>query len=118
MLALAEQLLADGVPLDGIGFQGHLIVGSTPGNLATQLTPFTDLGLDVAVSPSTQSPLFSSCSLHPQITELDIRMSLPVTDALLAQQKKDYQSIVSACQSVPRCVGVTIWDYTDKVSVA
>lgn len=52
MVTLAKQLLAEGAPLDGIGFQGHLIVGSTPSatNLATQLKLFADLGLDVAVS--------------------------------------------------------------------
>jgi endo-1,4-beta-xylanase len=43
-------------------------------------------------------------------------MTLPVTDALLAQQKKDYQSVVNACRNVDKCVGVTVWDYTDKVS--
>ena len=48
------------------------------------------------------------------ITELDIRMTLPATDALLEQQKTDYQSAVSACASVEGCIGVTIWDYTDK----
>lgn len=51
MLALAKQLLADGVPLDGIGFQGHLIVGSVPTAIATQLSLFTALGLEVAVRP-------------------------------------------------------------------
>lgn len=52
MAALAKQLIADSIPLDGIGFQAHLIVGSTPSatNLATQLSLFTSLGLDVAVS--------------------------------------------------------------------
>ena len=42
-------------------------------------------------------------------------MTLPATPALLAQQAKDYQSIVQACMNVPKCVGITIWDYTDKV---
>lgn len=58
---------------------------------------FTDLGLEVA------------------ITELDIRMTLPSTTALLAQQQTDYQNIVAACQALSGCVGVTIWDYTDEV---
>jgi endo-1,4-beta-xylanase len=53
MLALAKQLVADGVPLDGIGFQGHLIVGSTPSatTLAGIFKQFADLNLDVAVEP-------------------------------------------------------------------
>ena len=51
------------------------------------------------------------------ITELDIRMTLPETDALLEQQKTDYQTVISACNAVPGCIGVTIWDYTDKVNI-
>ena len=50
------------------------------------------------------------------ITELDIRMTLPITDAKLQQQKADYEKVVRACTNVPGCIGVTIWDYTDKYS--
>ena len=42
------------------------------------------------------------------ITELDIRMTLPATDALLEQQKTDYQSAVSACASVEGCIKALI----------
>lgn len=42
-------------------------------------------------------------------------MTLPATAALYAQQKTDYQTVIKACKSVTGCVGVTIWDYTDKV---
>ena len=97
MLNLAQQLLSDGVPLDGIGFQCHFIVGEVPTSFQSVLEQFTALGLEVA------------------ITELDIRMTLPSTDALLAQQQTDYQNVVQACMNVDGCVGVTIWDYTDKV---
>ncbi|RPD59549.1 endo-1,4-beta-xylanase C precursor [Lentinus tigrinus ALCF2SS1-6] len=98
MLNLVKQLIADGVPIDGVGFQCHFIVGSVPTSFQTVLEQFTALGLEVA------------------ITELDIRMTLPETDALLAQQAKDYQSVVQACMNVEKCVGITIWDYTDKYS--
>jgi endo-1,4-beta-xylanase len=43
-------------------------------------------------------------------------MTLPVTDAKLQQQKTDYENVVKACKNVPACVGVTIWDFTDKYS--
>ena len=49
------------------------------------------------------------------ITELDIRMTLPSTDALLAQQQTDYENVIKACNAVEGCIGMTIWDYTDKV---
>ena len=99
MVTLAKSLIAQGVPLDGIGFQGHLIVGSTPSasSLAANLQQFTALGLEVA------------------FTEFDIRMTLPETAALLAQQKTDYESVVEACRMTTGCVGITVWDWTDKV---
>ena len=89
-----------GVKIDGVGLQSHFIVGSTPSKSAqaTNLAAFTALGVDVA------------------ITELDIRMTLPSTDALLSQQSTDYANTVGACMETDRCVGVTIWDWTDKYS--
>ncbi|THH15343.1 hypothetical protein EW146_g5123 [Bondarzewia mesenterica] len=97
MLSLVESLQSAGTPIDGVGFQGHLIVGSVPSAIQSQLSAFTALGIEVA------------------ITELDIRMTLPATNALLAQQKTDYENVITACNAVSGCIGVTIWDYTDKV---
>ena len=75
-----------------------MIVGSVPSAsaIASQMNQFTALGLEVA------------------FTEIDIRMTLPSTSALLAQQKTDYQNMVTACMMVEKCVGITLWDYTDK----
>ncbi|KII85154.1 glycoside hydrolase family 10 protein [Plicaturopsis crispa FD-325 SS-3] len=98
MLNLVKSLKAAGTPLDGIGLQCHFIVGEVPTGLQASLEAFTALGVEVA------------------LTEVDIRMTLPSTPALLAQQQKDYQSVVAACKAVSGCVGVTIWDYTDKYS--
>ncbi|TFY81941.1 hypothetical protein EWM64_g2068 [Hericium alpestre] len=94
---LVQSLQSSNVPIDGIGVQGHLIVGSIP-DMKTQLAAFASLGVEVA------------------ITELDIRMTLPSTDALLQQQKTNYQTVIEACQSVAGCIGITVWDYTDKYS--
>ncbi|EIM91473.1 endo-1,4-beta-xylanase C precursor [Stereum hirsutum FP-91666 SS1] len=98
MLSLVQSLQAADVPLDGIGFQGHLIVGQVPTTFQSQMEEFTALGLEVA------------------ITELDIRMTLPATAALYEQQKTDYQNVVAACNAIEKCVGITIWDFTDKYS--
>ncbi|KAF7797216.1 hypothetical protein EIP86_008408 [Pleurotus ostreatoroseus] len=98
MMNLVRSLQQQGVPIDGIGVQSHLIVGEVPQGFQQNLQAFTNLGIDVA------------------ITELDIRMTLPETAALLQQQKQDYTTVIQACLNVPRCVGVTIWDWTDKFS--
>ena len=91
-----------GAPIDGVGFQGHLIVGSTPSraNLATVLRRFTSLGVEVAY------------------TELDIRhSSLPASASALATQGNDFANVVGSCLDLaPACVGVTVWSYTDKYS--
>ncbi|KAJ8521912.1 hypothetical protein ONZ45_g1484 [Pleurotus djamor] len=98
MVNLVSQLIADGVPIDGIGVQAHLISGQVSSTFQANLEQFAALGVEVA------------------LTELDIRMTLPVTPEKLAQQKADYQYVVAACNAVPACVGITIWDYTDKYS--
>ncbi|KAF8071786.1 endo-1,4-beta-xylanase A precursor [Lyophyllum atratum] len=98
MVNLVKSLKASGAPIDGVGIQAHLIVGQVPSTIQANIAQFTALGVEVA------------------ITELDIRMTLPVTEALLAQQKKDYQTVIAACKAVSGCIGVTIWDYTDKYS--
>ncbi|KAF5334746.1 hypothetical protein D9611_012968 [Ephemerocybe angulata] len=95
---LIKALKAKKVPIDGLGVQGHLIVGRVPTTIRENFQRFADLGVDIAV------------------TELDIRMELPVTPEKLEQQKKDYATVIRACKAVRRCVGVTIWDYTDKYS--
>ncbi|KAI0666612.1 endo-beta-1,4-glucanase [Trametes maxima] len=98
MKNLIRTLKSQGVPIDGVGLQSHFIVGEVPGTLVQNMQEFAALGVEVA------------------ITELDIRMRLPETAALLEQQKRDFQTVVSACQAVPACVGITLWDFTDKFS--
>ncbi|KZP23329.1 glycoside hydrolase family 10 protein [Athelia psychrophila] len=98
LLTLVQALQAAGTPINGIGFQCHFIVGEVPASLQTVMEQFTALGLEVAV------------------TELDIRFELPSTAALLAQQQEDYETVISVCKNVAGCVGVTLWDYTDKYS--
>ncbi|KAJ4487740.1 endo-1,4-B-xylanase A [Lentinula aciculospora] len=98
MLNLIKNLKSRGIPVDGVGLQCHFIVGEVPTSLQSIMQQFTALGVEVA------------------ITELDIRMTLPATNALLAQQETDYKNVISACKAVSGCVGVTVWDYTDKYS--
>ncbi|KAK4096394.1 carbohydrate-binding module family 1 protein [Parathielavia hyrcaniae] len=98
---LVQLVKAAGAPIDGVGFQGHLIVGSTPGrsNLATTLRRFTALGVEVAY------------------TELDIRhSSLPASASAQVTQGNDFANVVGSCLDVTGCVGVTVWSFTDKYS--
>lgn len=98
MINLVRKLKAAGVPIDGIGIQAHLVAGGLSSSFATNMAQFAALGVDVA------------------ITELDIRTRTPASASALTQQANDYRTIVNACLSVPRCVGITVWDYTDVSS--
>lgn len=91
-----------GARIDGVGCQAHLQVGNTP--------PRADLA-------STLQSYIAAGVTEVAYTELDIRFpSLPPDDAGLAQQGDDYAAVVGACLDVEACVGVTVWDITDKYS--
>lgn len=104
-VSLIEMVQAYGAKIDGVGLQGHFIVGSTPSesSLLAQINTYAAMGLEVAY------------------TELDVRFSsLPPTTAGLAQQATDYGSVTSACLASKSCVGITVWyvPYPHLITVA
>jgi endo-1,4-beta-xylanase len=98
MYTLAQQLLQQGVPLGGIGFESHFILGQVPSSMEANMLRFANLGLDVAV------------------TELDDRIQLPASSANLQQQATDYRNVILDCLAVARCVGVSQWGVGDADS--
>lgn len=99
MQQLVKELQANGTTIQAMGLESHFIVGETPSynDLVSNMQAYADLGLVVSLN------------------ELDIRMDLPVTDAKLAQQKTDYETVISACMAVEACIAVTVWDFDDAV---
>jgi endo-1,4-beta-xylanase len=98
-LALVKQLKARHVPIDGVGFQGHLgIQYPYPDTFGDNLERFAAAGFDVA------------------ITEADVRMVLPVTPEKLATQATYFGDMMRSCVAVRRCVTFTLWGFTDKYS--
>jgi endo-1,4-beta-xylanase len=92
-------LLADGVPIDGIGIRSHLF-SPDPADL-TQLTAWVaDLGLNWA------------------ITEFDV--PLPVTEITspesLEFQATQYGSALAACVDASNCDTFVVWGITDRYS--
>ncbi|CAG2178737.1 unnamed protein product [Oppiella nova] len=41
---------------------------------------------------------------------------MPASADKIAKQAQDYSHAFSACENVDRCVGVTVWGFTDKYS--
>jgi endo-1,4-beta-xylanase len=98
MYALVSSLKSQGVPIDGVGFESHFILGQVPSTMKANMARFAALGLNVAV------------------TELDDRIQLPATAANLAQQATDYAAVVNDCLGVSGCVGVSQWAVGDADS--
>ena len=98
MYTLVQSLLAQGVPINGVGLESHFILGQVPSTMLANMQRFAALGVDVAV------------------TELDDRILLPATSANLTQQASDYSTVVKDCLAVSRCVGVSQWGVGDADS--
>jgi endo-1,4-beta-xylanase len=95
-LALVQSLRRSGVPIDGVGFQGHLdIQYPFPDTFAANLKRFAAAGVDVAV------------------TEADVRMFVPPDDGKLATQADYFTGMLDGCLAVRRCVSFTVWGFDD-----
>jgi endo-1,4-beta-xylanase len=97
--AMVKEFKARGVPIDGVGFQTHL--GQQypfPTDFRKNLQRFADLGLQVS------------------LTEVDVRMELPVTAQKTATQAQYYTSVFRDCLKVKGCVSITLWGFDDRHS--
>jgi len=91
---LIKMVKAYGAPIHGMGMQGHMSVGSvSQSNLLSNMQAFAALSVDVAY------------------TEIDINTQ---SSSSFTQQATDYATVVNVCKAVSRCVGITIWGFTDK----
>jgi endo-1,4-beta-xylanase len=104
MYNLISSLKKAGVPVDGVGWEGHFALnGSSPyrpnySQMVANMAKLATLGVQV------------------RITELDERILLPATAQNLADQATDYAIVVQACLDSPNCVGVQAFDSDDLTS--
>lgn len=99
--ALVQQLLADRVPVHGLGVQGHLGV---------------QFGFWDAVNVSNNLRRFEQLGLETSITEADVRMVMPPDNPKLQGQANGYNTLLQGCLLASRCKSFTVWGYTDKYS--
>jgi endo-1,4-beta-xylanase len=97
---LLQNLMARGIPVNGVGVQSHLLAQHRPdfSEVAKSLERLAALGLEI------------------HITELDVRIELPVTDEKLQQQAEVYRRYLGVCLSIPNCKVFAMWGFTDKYS--
>lgn len=101
--ALAKELLADGVPLQGFGLQAHLSLAyGFDDSLQANMQRFADLGLEIS------------------LTEVDVRVPLgedgEPSQQQVAEQADRYQRLLGACLAVEQCQSFTIWGVDDSRS--
>ena len=96
---LVRDLLASGVPIDGVGLQMHISANNRPsdGSIAANIRRLSSLGLVVHIS------------------EMDVKVNgvAGSGEQKLEAQKAAYKSIVAVCLSEPRCEAMTFWGVSD-----
>lgn len=102
--AMVKDFRKRGVPIDGVGFQMHIM------NLATDFA-----------SIAANFSRFSKLGIQVHITEMDV--AIPVDEhgdardiADLTRQAEIYRTIVQICLQTPDCTAIQTWGVTDKYS--
>jgi endo-1,4-beta-xylanase len=101
VLAMLRDLRERGVPIDGVGMQGHLRLLRQPptaGQVSAAMADFADAGFDVAVS------------------ELDVSTDGLRRPGTAARQAAVFRGVADACQAQLRCKRVTVWGVSDAFS--
>ncbi len=104
--AWVQQMLAQGVPVQAIGDQGHLDTQyGFPTRMAQDLQRYADLDLKVA------------------ITEADVRTfvdapttQVPTDHLATFAQPYEYEQMLKACLAVTACISFTVWGFGDANS--
>ena len=102
--ALAQRMVADGVPLGGFGAQGHLSLM---------------YGFDTSIQANFER--FAALGLHVAVTEADVRIPLQAgetgpTPEQVAVQAERYDAMLQACLNVTACSSFTVWGFPDANS--
>ncbi|MFB9685139.1 endo-1,4-beta-xylanase [Amycolatopsis plumensis] len=96
---LVKTLRRQGVPISGVGIQGHLSIQyGFPGQYRENLARFAKIGVETAV------------------TEADVRIPTPPDAAKLATQASYFGQLWDGCHAVRKCVEFTTWGFTDRHS--
>ena len=100
--ALVQGLLAEGVPIHGVGLQMHIWLDGPPSpeDLAANLQRLGDLGLEV------------------HITEMDVRTQYSQASPAekLEGQAEVYRRVLAACLNASNCKALVTWGLTDRYS--
>jgi endo-1,4-beta-xylanase len=104
---LVKSLVQKGVPIHGVGLEMHIDL------------QYRTLGGDLVNTPAgviANMERYAALGLKVEITEMDVRLSVPASNADLAAQARIYGEMLDACLSVAACIGFNTWGFTDRYS--
>jgi len=107
---MVKGLRSAGVPIDGVGSQGHL--GTQYGDydtfqVADALQKFSDLGVATA---------FTEVDVRSVITPAVAANDSGEVNPRIQASAFNYSVLMQACLSSPHCISFTVWGFTDKHS--
>ena len=105
--AWLQQMLDQGVPIDGVGDEGHLDTqfGFSPAQMTQDLQRYASLHLKVA------------------ITQADVRTfvdgpttQVPTDHLATFAQPYEFSQMLQSCLAVPQCISFNVWGFSDADS--
>lgn len=107
--AFVQELVAEGVPIDGVGFQGHLDTQYGFPDLQANLQRFAYLGLEVAM---TEVDVRTFVKQKPNGTYTNT----PLNPGDARKQVDYWVGTLQACLAVEACNSFTVWGVSDAYS--
>jgi endo-1,4-beta-xylanase len=103
-LTFVKKLLAEGVPINGVGEQGHLDTqyGFNATKFQQDLQSFADLGLKVAVTEADVRTFVDSPTTQ-----------VPTNPTAIAKQAQYWDGLIKGCLAIKQCISFTAWGFGD-----
>jgi endo-1,4-beta-xylanase len=105
--AWLRQMLAQHVPINGVGDQGHLDTqyGFSPARMTQDLQRYASLGLRVAITEADVRTFVDSPSTQ-----------VPTDHLAVFAQPYEFSQMLKSCLAVPQCISFTVWGFGDADS--
>jgi len=105
--AWLKQMLAEGVPINCVGDQGHLDTqfGFSPQRMTQDLQRYASLGLKVAITEADVRTFVNNATAQ-----------VPTDNLALFAQPYEESQMLKSCLAVAQCISFTVWGFTDSDS--
>jgi len=101
---IIKAMKARGVPIDGVGLQGHFYVEPT-GDSSSGYPNMQAIRDNMA--------RYAEINVDVHITESDFRIGKPLDEAKQQLQNKFYAELLQVCIDAPNCSHFTVWGLSD-----